>query len=69
MIIYYNCKLVQVTSTGGPDKILRSKELIDRARHRFTHLTLPRLVVEYGDNSRAYYYGHQLLEDQHKKFK
>jgi len=31
----------KVTSTGGPDAILRPKELLGRARHRFTHLTLP----------------------------
>jgi len=31
----------KVTSTGGPDQILRPNELMGRARHRFTHLTLP----------------------------
>ena len=41
----YYCKDVQVTSTGGPDQILRPNELMGRARHRFTHLTLPRLVI------------------------
>jgi len=31
----------KVTSTRGPNTILRPNELMGRARHRFTHLTLP----------------------------
>ena len=33
-----------MTSSGGAEEILRPKDLIGRARHRFTHLTLPRFV-------------------------
>merc|ERR1719400_2366215 len=37
----------KVTSSGGAEEILRPKDLIKRARHRFTHLTLPSFTASF----------------------